>query len=239
MGSDINVGPGAVQSGSGERNRVLTHEAIHTVQQGGKPVPLDGTLPVSRPDDSAEMEARAIGNSETQARDGGRSPALAMRDAMRVKPIRPGIQRDIGPNWTEKFALGKMEIHFQKFEGARGGEDGKITFTPNATTPASTSIRFIQIARDFNVDTGAENVWTGGEVARNTIMTTADPSHNIAGGFFLDQIHALQNKRTAATDPAVLPYYDVTSPGTIGKTAGNIPATLEDRHDSGGQTKVK
>lgn len=235
IGSDIHLAAGAPQSGSDERNRVLTHEAVHTVQQGGKSVPLEGALPVSRPSDSSEREARTIADFQTPT--GGASPALAMRDAMRVTPTRPGVQRDIGPNWTEDWALGKMEIKFKKFEGARAGEDGKITFTPTKKTPPSTAIRFIQIARDFNVDTGAENVWAGGEVARNTIITAADPANNVAGGFFLDQIHAVQKQRTAAADPAVLPYYDVTSPGTIGNTAGSVPATLEDRPDSAGQRK--
>jgi hypothetical protein len=235
IGSDIHLGAGALQSGSEERNRVLTHEAVHTVQQGGKSVPLEGALPVSRPSDSSEREARTLADSRTPT--GGASPALAMRDAMRVTPTRPGVQRDIGPNWTEDWALGKMEIKFKKFEGAVAGEDGKITFTPTKKTPASKSIRFIQLARDFDVDAGAENVWTGGEAARNTIRTTADPANNVAGGFFVDQIHAVQKQRTAATDPAVLPYEDVTSPGTIGNTAGKVPATLEDTPQSPSQDK--
>jgi hypothetical protein len=235
IGSDIHLGAGAPPSGSDERNRVLTHEAVHTVQQGGKSVPLEGALPVSRPSDSSEREARTIVDSQT--RIGGASPALAMRDAMRVTPTRPGVQRDIGPNWTEDWALGKMDIKFKKFEGATAGEDGKITFTPTKKTPPSTSIRFIQIARDFDLDAGTEFAWAGGEAARNTIRTTADPANNVAGGFFIDQIHASQTPRTAATDPDVLPYYDVTSPGTIGATAGNVPATLEDTPTTGGQRK--
>jgi hypothetical protein len=234
IGSDVHLGPAARRWSVNDRNRLLTHEAIHTVQQGGRSVPLAGRLAVSQPGDNAEREASQIAEtiSSTEA---GQSKALALRAQMRVTPVAGMIQRDIIGDKT--FADGsKLEIKFTKQEGVAAGdtaaEDGDIKFTPSATSPASNSIRFVQLARTFDTTTNKEFDWTGSaEANRNAIMTKNKPANNIAGGFYVDQIHASQAKRTARTDPDVLPYYDVTSPGTIGSRVGTtiVPATLHDR----------
>lgn len=229
IGSDIYFGAEAGRLDEAARGRLLAHEAIHSVQQGGRPVPLTGALQVSRPSDAAEVQARTAAESFSNAGSG----ALALRDSLRATSVQPSVQRDIIGEKTWP-GVGKFEINFKKNEatvaGAFANEDGKITFTPAATAAESDSIRFVQIARTQDPATGKDWKYTGGEAARNLIRTTANSKQNIAGGFFLDQIHAAQAQRTKKADPRVLPYYDVTSPGTIGKRKGKTitPATLED-----------
>lgn len=240
LGSNIYLGPDAHRASGQKKNRLLTHEAVHTVQQGGQPVALQGKMRVSHSDDGAEIEADRIASA---ALGGGTrsSSSLALRTAMRVTPVTPSIQRDI--TGSKKLTNGDFDINFKKKNGAAKGdkavEDGKITFLPDAAAPESNSIRFVQIARDFNVSTGAEVEWTGGEAARNKMRTAEDKTKGIEPGFFLDQIHARQSQRTKKADPAVLPYYDVTSPGTIGKRKGKTvkAATLEDAPASAGARK--
>jgi hypothetical protein len=226
IGSDIYLGAEAHGLSAEARQKLLTHEAVHTVQQGGTHVPLTGSMTVSSPNDAAEREARKLAEG---------SPALAMRNAMRVTPVAPGVQRDIGPNWTKEFALGKMEIHFKKTEatvpGGAAQEDGDIKFTPDERAPESNSIRFIQIARTFDTTTGKDFDWKGTpEANRNKLRTAQDTKANVTGGFFIDQIHAGRVPRAKKADAPVLPFYDVTSPGTIGKKKGKtiVPTTLHD-----------
>lgn len=235
VGSDIFLGPAARQLSGQGKQALLGHEAVHTVQQGSRPVSLQGRMPVSQPSDPAEVEASQIASTVMSGSIApSPSPALGIRNAMRTTSAVPSIQRDIVGNKT--FNTGKFEINFKKKEGKVPGdmavEDGTIKFTPSKTAPESNSIRFVQIVRTTDKSSGTEKefVWTGGEAARNKIMTKRNVAKNIAGGFFVDQIHALQSKRTKKKDPEVLPYYDVTSPGTIGKRKGKtiVPATLRD-----------
>jgi hypothetical protein len=162
-------------------------------------------MPVSSPNDEAEREARNLAEG---------SPALALRDAMRVTQVAPQIQRDItgdSPKWPQ----GQFNIDFTKFEGAapgdQAGEDGEITFTPSATAPESDHINFIQIVRTFDTTAGAEVDWSkvgpGDEKNRNQIQKAGDVKKNIAPGFFVDQIHAGLNPRTKKADAAVSPIY--------------------------------
>lgn len=224
IGSDIHLGVGALQSGSGERNRVLTHEAIHTVQQGGRPVSLSGTLPMSQPGDPSEVEARRIADSAGSSHATA-SAALGMRDSLRVVHAAPSIQRDIKGN-KEWKGVGKFTVDFTKNDGTVAGdkafEDGTVKFMPDATAPESDSIKFIQIVRDFDVSTGKEFDWTTvpGEGNRMKMETTGNAKKNIAPGFFIDQNAASLTPRTKKADPAVLPFYDVSGPPIAGNKIG-------------------
>ena len=238
VGSDIYLGSDAQNLNALQRNRLLAHEAVHTIQQGGRPVALQGDMSVSSPGDNAEVEAQHIAESVIS----GDAPltssrALALRRSLRTSPIIPGIQRDI--IGSKKFATGEFKINFTKIEGTVPGdmaqESGHITFTPSATAPESDSIRFVQIVRTTDKSTGTETdfTWTGGEAPRNLMRTKRDNPKNIAPGFFVDQEAATHTARTKKADPDVLPYYDEHFPGpgtVIGKRKGKtiVPASLFD-----------
>lgn len=237
IGSNIHLGPDARRASSDERNRLLAHEAVHTVQQGGQPVALQGKLKVSDPSDHAEVEAdRGADSVISGAWVRSTSPTLALRSSMRVIPVAPMIQRDIKGN--KKMANGKFEIDFTKNDatvaGGKAEERGKITFTPNATAPESDSIRFVQIVRttDKSTATETEYVWTGGEAPRNKQQTASAP--NVASGYYVDQNAASLAKRNKKSEPDVLPYYDITGPpiadNKIGRRRGATiePAVLAD-----------
>jgi len=168
VGSDIYLGAEAHGLGLEARQKLLTHEAVHTAQQGGTRVPLTGLKTVSSPNDAAEFEARKLAEG---------SRALAMRDAMRLLHVTPQIQRDIKGN--KRWPQGEFKIDFKKTDGKVAGdvatEDGTVTFTPSATAPESDHIKFIQIARTFDTATGKEFDWTKTtEATRNKIMTAGN-----------------------------------------------------------------
>lgn len=221
LGPDIHLGSGALGLRAQERNRLLTHEAIHSVQQGLVRPRLEGTLPLSSPTDAAEIEAKGLAENVASG-----SVALAMRDSLRVMSIGPQVQRDIDGQKT--WPQGKLEIHFKKTDGAVAGdvaqETGDITFTPSATAPEADSIKFIQIVRTFDTTTKADFVNTGTEANRNKMQTAGNAKKNIAPGFFVDQNAGSLAQRTKKADARVSPFYDVTGPAIaenkIGKRRG-------------------
>jgi hypothetical protein len=246
IGSDIYLGSAARQAGEDERGRLLAHETVHTVQQGGRPAALQGKMQVSQPGDRAEVEADCIAETIFSGEASVTpSPALALRNSLRASPVTSSIQRDI--TGSKKWPQGKFEINFTKNEAAAAGaaatEDGTVTFTPSKTAPESDSIRFVQIVRTFDTSTGDEFDWTGtAEANRNKMRTTRNNAKNIAPGFYVDQIAASLAKRTKKADPAVLPYYDamLANPGNkIGKRKGKTiePAVLDDHPGFSGPLK--
>jgi hypothetical protein len=167
------------------------------------------------------------------------SPALRMRGTLQTLPTTHHIQRDI--KGSHKFPTGKLEIDFQKNEGAAVGdtasESGTITFTPSKSAPKSSAIHMIQIVRttDKSGPTETDYVWPGAEAPRNDMMTGRDYAKNIAPGWFVDQVAGELKKRTKKSDPEQKPYYDQTfttpRPGQnqIGATGDPpTPATLDD-----------
>jgi Domain of unknown function (DUF4157) len=237
VGSDVYLGQEAHGLAADARRTLLTHEAVHTVQQGGARVPLAGSMPVSSPDDAAEHEAREVAHG---------SPALALRDAMRVTHVAPHIQRDI--TGSKKWPQGEFVINFKKTDGKVAGdtasEDGTVTFTPSATAPESDHIKFIQIARTFDTSTGKEFDWSKTtEATRNTIQTKRDVKKNIAPGFYLDAIHASLAPRTKKADPTGSAFYMDTPPALArnkeGKRRGKTiePAALDDTPGFSGPLK--
>jgi hypothetical protein len=236
IGSDIHLGHDVASLDAAARDRLLAHEVIHTAQQGGRLVALDGVMPVSQPTDASEGQARALADALMMG-PSRPSPALALRDRLRVSGVAPHIQRDIVGDKT--FASGKFEINFKKTDGAAAGdfatEDGTVTFTPSAKAPESDSIKFIQIVRFFDTTTNKEFDWTGkAEANRGKMQTTRDDKKNIAPGFNVDQNAATLAQRTKKADPTVLPFYDVTGPPIAGNVTGKrrgkvvVPAVLRD-----------
>jgi Domain of unknown function (DUF4157) len=249
IGSDIHLGREAAELDQSARNRLLAHEAVHTVQQGGRPVKLEGVIPVSNPGDASETQARAFAETLTHRPPSSSlspSPALALRDSLRTTAVAPLIQRDIVG--SRKFAAGEFSINFTKTDAAAAGdqatEDGVVTFMPSATAPESDSIKFIQIVRLFDVTTGKQKDWSGTtEANRNKMQTKRDFKKNIAPGFFVDHLAATQTPRTAKADPRVSAFYMDTPPvlarNKEGKRRGKTiePAQLDDTPGSSGARK--
>jgi len=247
IGADIHLGlEGHCLTGR-ERDRLLAHEAVHTVQQGGQRVPLQGKLQVNQPGDRAEGEAKRIANMVAVERPtASGSSALALRGALRASPVVPGIQRDIVG--SQKWPQGEFEIDFKKTDGKAAGdtasEDGCVTFRPSSTAPESNSIKFIQIVRTFDTSTGKDLDWTGSpEANRNKMQTSRNNAKNIAPGFYVDQVAALLSKRTKKADPAVSAFYMDTPPLLAGNKAGKrkgkttAPAVLVDTPGSAGAVR--
>jgi hypothetical protein len=202
LGSDVYLGKEAERLDSEGRRKLLTHEAIHTVQQGGARALLAGSIPVSHPNDPAEREARGMAQG---------SQALAMRDALRVSAVTPHIQRDIEGDSDEvqKMPQGRFVVDFAKYEGTKAGDDagetGSIKFTPSDTAPESDHINLIQVIREFDTTTGKDYDRPGD--LRSQAQTKQDTKKNVAGGFFVDFNVDTAKPRTNKSDPAVSAVY--------------------------------
>lgn len=249
IGSNIHIGREAGNGNETVRRQILAHEAVHTIQQGSRGAAMQSKMRVSSPGDAAEAEADHIAKSIIlDTGENTFSQALALRDSLRgsvgITAVAAGIQRDI--TGKKKQPYGEFEIDFKKNDataaGAQATEDGTIKFTPGATAPESSSIRFVQIVRTVDVsgvtDTAGANVdWSkvgaGTEAPRNQMVTKRDTAKNVAPGFYVDQLAAALSKRTKKSDSSVLPYYDamLANPGNqIGMRKGKtiVPAILDD-----------
>lgn len=236
LGSDIFLGSAGRATSASDRQALLTHEAVHAVQQGGHRAPLTGTLTVGAPGTAAEAQAEAIARGPHGGPHGGSpagSAALRLRDGLRRAPI--GIQRNIAG--TQDVGSGVFTIAMTDTSFATSaGETGTVSFLPKKTAPKSTGLRFIQIVRVLDAGTGAAVTFASvnaGLATMDTMATTADASKNIAGGFAVDQ-QTFPAARTAKADPAIEPFYDVTGPPIAGNATGTndgvapTAAVLED-----------
>lgn len=208
LGNDIHLGAEAQALSSGERNHLLTHEAVHTVQQGGGRVAPHADLGVSSPNDAAEVEAEGIAQALH-----AHSPSLALRDSLRSAPLAiarrlgPQLQRDLTDTLPVAGGEFKMDLKTESHPGGTNGMSGTIKFKANAKAPDSTNIRLLQVVRDQDLTTGKDYVWTGGEANRNKMMTAEDKSRGVEGGFFVDHSAAAASPRTKSADAPVSPYY--------------------------------
>jgi hypothetical protein len=206
LGRDIHLGSEATGLGTSERQHLLAHEAIHTVQQGGRTVTPGAHLAVSHPGDAAEREAHSLADLIGHMP----SPSLAARDQVlrRVQHnVAPHLQRDLKKEYKSTDGTFKTDLKTESHAGAKNGMSGTIKFTASDTAPDSKSIRLLQVVRDENLDTGTDYVWTGDEADRNKMMTSADSTTGVQAGFFVDHSAAAASPRTAKADAAVSPYY--------------------------------
>jgi hypothetical protein len=206
LGRDIHLGA-EVQSLSGnERHRLLTHEAVHTVQQGGGSVAPHPGLVVSRPNDAAEMQAERIADA-LSAPPPAASASLALRDRLRAAPhvVGPRLQRDLKDTFKVSQGDFKVDLKTESHKGAKNGMSGTIKFNANQKAPDSTSIRLLQVAKMVDLPTAKDYVWTGGEANRHKTMTKAEPG--VDPGWFVDQLYKGLKPRTKKTDAAISPYY--------------------------------
>jgi len=214
LGNDIHLGAEAHGLAGSELNHLMVHEAVHTVQQGGRTVSPHAGLALSNPTDGAEQEAARIAESVSSP-DGYPRPSrsLALRDSIRansdqptlVRTIAPQVQRDLTGKHAVRDGEFDVDLKTQSNPGATNGLSGTIKFTASATAPDSKSIRLLQVVRDEDLTTAKEYVWTGGEANRNKVMTAA--SKGIEPGYFVDASYAGISPRTKKTDARVSPYY--------------------------------
>jgi hypothetical protein len=205
VGSNIAFAAGAYSPSTTAGRRLLAHELVHTVQQGGG-VARSADLKVGAANDPAEHEADRIADhvmrtpaDSSPARDAVRPQAFAVRRTT----TQPVVQRDLigkHPVRGGEFATDLEEV---SRPGKWSGMQGTIEFTPAADAPDSDRIRLLQTARNLVLDTREPYVWTGGQANRLKMLTTK--AGEVKGGYFVD--HLAKRPRTTGKDPAVSPYY--------------------------------
>lgn len=213
LGNSIYLGSEASSLSQSERTRLLAHEAVHTVQQGGVTVAPHAGLAVSSPHDAAEQEAEQIAATFDASSAAPSSRSLALRDSIRANSGQPGIARMVEPQ-LQRDLTGKKAVKDGEFDlnlkteshpGAKSGMSGTIKFTASDKAPDSNNIRLLQIVKTTIGSTGKDYMWTGGEANRNKVMTAA--SKGIDPGYFVDASYAGINPRTKKADAPVSPYY--------------------------------
>jgi hypothetical protein len=219
LGTDIHLGKESHELARSAFDRLIAHEAIHTVQQGGARVEPAAGLAVSDPSDAAEKEADSMSEALVKP-TAGASRSLALRDRMRASMFGAGIARSVEPqiqrDLTGKFPTTggdfTMNMKTESHPGAKCGMSGTIKFKAGDTAPDSPSIRLLQVAKLVDLSTRKDYVWTGGEANRNKVMTKAEPG--VEAGFFVDVMHgghAPQTKprkpREHKGDAEVSPFY--------------------------------
>jgi uncharacterized protein DUF4157 len=216
MGSDIHLGPEARRVSGTERNRLLAHEAVHTIQQGGQPMALQGKIEVSHPRDRGEVEADSIAES-IMSEAVGRTPsrALGLRHQLRATQVpmhsvsrvtAPSIQRDLKDDYPVKEGNFRLDLKTESHAGAKSGMSGTVKFKANDKAPDADKIGILQVGRLEDLSTGKDYPWTGGEAARNKMMSpggvgSGDP------GYHVDVLHKTRAPRAKKGDADVSPYY--------------------------------
>jgi Domain of unknown function (DUF4157) len=223
LGNDIFLGAKAHGLRGVAREQLLTHEAVHTAQQGGSGAIPWERLAVSTPADNAEVEARSIASSLMKAppmpervRDQvGAAPDTRQTIAQVSTPL---IQRDI--DGAQDLGQGVFSIHFEPYKvnatttvPEESGMIGDVQFEPADTSPPAKSIKFIQTVRLEDLDTGREYQWTGGEAPRMAVMTAASKAPKVEEGHFIDTYYDGLTPRATPNDPEVSPYYTDSPPG--------------------------
>jgi hypothetical protein len=218
VGSDIYLGRAAQGLPPSERDRLLTHEAVHTVQQGGRPAAASPGMRISAPGDSSEVAASGVAAALSQP---GTSRSLALRDAMRGGGAAPHVQRDLPTPQKVKDGTFDLDMKTISVPGGKSELRGTIKFTPSAAAPDSKSIKLLQVARIEDLTTGSDFVWTGDEADKSKVQTTADKTTGVEGGYFVDHLAKVADPRTKKTDARVSPYYRTYWPNTADSQDGS------------------
>ena len=95
VGQDIHFGAGEYQPGTAGGDRLIAHELVHTIQQGGG----DGgsvqtKLEISQPGDAAEVEADSIAELALSSAGGSASPEQRPTGVVRQTVSRMTVQRE-------------------------------------------------------------------------------------------------------------------------------------------------
>jgi hypothetical protein len=215
LGRDVHLGRAAAALGAAEHERLLAHEAIHTVQQGGARVMPAAGQGFGQPGDAAEREAQSLAAQSGPAR---------IRHS-----VSPRVQCDLMDEHKLVDGKFKMGLTTESHAGAKSGMSGTIKFTAGAKAPDATSIRLLQIVRVEDVDAGKDYGWTGAEADRDKVKTTEDKKAGVQPGFFVDHSAAIANPRTAKADKAVSPYYrDYWPNATSSQDGSKVGATVKE-----------
>lgn len=204
LGRDIHLGAESRALTAERRERLLAHEAVHAVQQGGASISPHEGLSVSRPSDAAELEAARIADA-LPSMPMQRGAMIAGADA--ITKVAPHVQRDLTGTRSTFDGDFDLKLKTESHPGAKSGMAGTIKFKAGANSPNATKIRLLQIARVENLDTGKEEQWTGDEANRMNVMTKADTTTGVEEGYFVDVVHKNRKPRTAKKDPPVSPFY--------------------------------
>lgn len=249
LGTDIHLGAEAIALSGEARHRLLAHEAVHTMQQGGTRAAPNPALSVGDPHDDAEGEAVAVAGSLQFGGVPESKPSMLGNagHALPTAPQRrtPRVQRDLSGKYPVREGEFDLNLKVESHPNAKSGMSGTIKFKASEKALDSTSIRLLQVVRTEDMSTGKDVTWHGGEANRNKVMTTEDKSYAVGGGAFVDKLHANLNPRTGKTDKVASPYYIDDYPGTQaqgnkdgskkGKTISE--ASLWDYPGSGGKIR--
>jgi hypothetical protein len=203
LGRDVHLGAEAHRLGSAERLRLLAHEAVHTVQQGGGRASPDGPPEIADPGGPEEAEARRIGAAVTSGPGPVRFPAVS-------RLTSPRIQRDLvgsKPEWSTYEGDFLLNLKTRSDPGVKTGMEGTITFQPSPETRDSFAIRLLQTLRVEDLGTGREYRWKGSFAPRRRMRTQADRARGIEPGYAVDVNVPRFQPRAADSDPDVSPYY--------------------------------
>lgn len=208
IGNNIHLGAKAGSLSQTDRIQLLAHETVHTIQQSGLPANIEDGVPVSDPNDSAELEADKIAKDVVSI---GNSPSLALRNQLRSQLRTAGnvsralVQRDLTGKYPTNGGDFELNLKTESHPSASSGMSGTIKFMANEKAPDSTNIRLLQVVRTEELTTGKDYSWTGGEANRNKMMTAAAPG--VSPGYFVDHSAAAASPRTKKTDAPVSPFY--------------------------------
>lgn len=238
LGRDIHLGAEAHRLSGIESARLLAHEAVHTVQQGGERVAPQAKMNVSSPADASEVEAERIAGSIVPS-TGTLSHSLAQHQhfrPMHVAPhevsrfVSPMIQRDdLKGDYTVKSGSTFNLDFVQAFDvGNRLGLRGKMTFRAGAEAPDSTKIRLLQVARNRDLATLGVTKKEGASADINQMMTSENIEGSVEAGAFVDHLPTTINPRTRASDPAVEPYYALPFNPPVSKDGSKTGTTVEE-----------
>jgi len=238
VGRDVVFGAGQHQPQSSAGQRLMAHELTHVVQQSGIP-------------------GNRVGQNNGTSEESLSTQPIKQQTSLHRKPL--SIQRDIVD--SRELPTGKFEIKFKKFEGtadaidagvskaadyaARAGEEGVIKFTPSATAPKSSAIRFLQVARLTRPDTKELADFEGKSKAPlNEIRSR--PGEYAEGGFFVDTLPSYLTKRSRKSDLPRDSFYNNPDLPSLPQnhTGSNMggtldPAVLEDRPSTSNPRKYE
>ena len=205
VGSDIVFAQGQHAPDSAAGRALLAHELSHVAQQQSRAFTTGPVLPISSPEDAAEREADAAVDKIAAGQPVFRT-AISAAPAIRRK--QAGKARV--PNGEFTFEMQK------KPHGLK--EDVHITFSPDASGPSTKVIKFIQIVRLTDSQTGKTIPWgtiNPAEAIKDKLGPQKDEG-NVQAGFIVDVAANDLKPRDKRSDPSLSPEYPNLRASSVG-----------------------